>query len=133
MCGRYTWSQKSKLPRLKNFLLPEPPISVSFNRAPGQSHPIITEKNRKPVWSFADWGLNINTSKSKIRFKPINARIESILCHKIFNKPLRFTRCLIPADGYYEWQSLGYEKYPFYHYTIDKAPFLMAGFYTKES
>ena len=130
MCGRYTWSCKNKLPRVKDFQLPTPPSSVSFNRAPGQSHPIITEKNGKPSWSYADWGLNLLIKQSRVKIKPINARIESILEKNIFKKPFENTRCLIPADGYYEWQNLEYEKYPYYHFKSDKSSFLMAGIYT---
>ena len=84
MCGRYTWSYKNKLPRVEDFQLPTPPSSVSFNRAPGQSHPIITEKKGKPAWSYADWGLNLVIKQSRVKIKPINARIESHIGEKHF-------------------------------------------------
>lgn len=130
MCGRYTWSYKHKLPHVEDFKLPTPLKSVSFNRAPGQSHPIITEKKGKPAWSYADWGLNLVIKQSRVKIKPINARIESILEKNIFKKPFENSRCLIPADGYYEWQNLEYEKYPYYHFKSDMSSFLMAGIYT---
>ena len=86
--------------------------SVSFNRAPGQSHPIITEKKGKPAWSYAVRFKLGNRKQSRVKIKPINARIESILEKNIFKKPFaENSRCLIPADGYYEWQNLEYEKY----------------------
>ena len=47
MCGRYAWGQKIPLPHPKNLPLPPPPPSVSYNRAPGQKHPIVIQGEKK--------------------------------------------------------------------------------------
>jgi putative SOS response-associated peptidase YedK len=127
MCGRYTWHQKHKFPYAKNFPLPEPPSSVSYNRAPGQSHPVVLEKNNKVHWAFAEWGLCIGSIQNTSKSKPINARIESVKDKKIFHTALRYNRCLIPADGYFEWQQAEESKYPHYHLKHDESTFFMAG------
>ena len=43
MCGRYSWAQKKVSTQLKKLEVPPPPISVSYNRAPGQEHPVVVK------------------------------------------------------------------------------------------
>ena len=128
MCGRYSWSQKKSFPKSKNFIIP-PDISskASFNRAPGQKHPIILHRDKKIIYESALWGMNLNTKSNASKIKPINARIETIIEKVAFQDAIMKRRCLVPADGYFEWQKNENKKEPYYHYKADNSPFFMAG------
>ncbi len=127
MCGRYSWSQKKALPKPINFILPPSPKNISYNRAPGQVHPVIIEKNRNPAWASAVWGLESANQSSKVKFNPINARIETVNEKAAFQSSIAHRRCLVPADGYFEWQKMEKQRYPHFHFLINKNAFSMAG------
>ena len=128
MCGRYSWSQKKSFPKSKNFIIP-PDISskASFNRAPGKKHPIILHRDKKIIYESALWGMNLNTKSNASKIKPINARIETIIDKAAFQDAIMKRRCLVPADGYFEWQKNENKKEPYYHYKADNSSFFMAG------
>ena len=75
MCGRYAWGQKIPLPHPKNLPLPPPQPSVSYNRAPGQKHPIVIQGEKEAAWVDAEWGIEPEQNLSFNCPKPINARI----------------------------------------------------------
>ena len=133
MCGRYAWGQKKPLPHSKNLLIPPPPPSVSYNRAPGQRHPIVIQCEKEVTWIDAKWGIEPELTMSFNCPKPINARIETILEKPIFKNSVIDRRCLVPADGYFEWQKLGDQKYPHFHFLPDRTPFAMAGIWNASS
>ena len=137
MCGRYSWVQKKALSLSKHLKLAPPPPSVSYNRAPGQSHPIITQSENSLSWSLAKWGFSSKISQATNIPNPINARIETVLEKTIFQNSILNQRCLIPADGYFEWQKIETQKYPHFHYLNTGKDFAMAGIWnsqiTKES
>lgn len=131
MCGRYSWAQKKKLTPPKNLILPSPPSSVSYNRAPGQDHPIIIRSNKKCTWSLAKWGLIPEQKEGNAIPHPINARIETVREKPIFQNSVQQRRCLIPADGYFEWQKLETQKYPHFHFLNKQDTFAMAGIWNE--
>jgi putative SOS response-associated peptidase YedK len=57
MCGRYSWAQKKVSTQFKKLEIPPPPTSVSYNRAPGQEHPVVIKTTKKTDWSMAKWGI----------------------------------------------------------------------------
>lgn len=125
MCGRYTWI-KNSIGQFKK-LVKEPDFSPapSFNRAPSQTHPVISLDNGHVKWAKMTWGYQ-KTGKSK-DFFPINARSETVAEKNIFKESFSKRRCLIPADGWFEWQVIEGTKYPHYLSPKQKEVFAFAG------
>ena len=71
------------------------------------------------------WGLVPSWSTDGKDF--INARAETLEDKPSFSESFRFRRCLIPANGFFEWRRTGKEKRPFYIYSEQKAPLMFAG------
>ena len=76
---------------------------------------------------LAKWGFTSKISQATNIPKPINARIETVLEKTIFQNSILNQRCLIPADGYFEWQKIETQKYPHFHYLNTGKDFAMAG------
>jgi putative SOS response-associated peptidase YedK len=76
----------------------------NYNLGPGQYHPVLT--NEEPdMFNFLRWGLIPYWAKDeKIGYKMINARAETLEEKPAFKGALRNRRCLIPLDGFYEWE-----------------------------
>ena len=86
-----------------------------YNIAPTQPVPVIRQKPTEParVMTQMRWGLIPSWAKSVSGPPMINARSETAATLPAFRDPLKFRRCLIPADGFYEWQRKGTAKQPF--------------------
>src|SRR5215212_4638405 len=108
MCGRYSLTDPS--PLLRRFGLTEfaeTGITPRFNVAPSQLIPIIVETRRGREMRLVRWGLVPPWMKQPMKAPPpINARAESLTERPMFRGALRYQRCLIPADGFYEWRSV---------------------------
>jgi putative SOS response-associated peptidase YedK len=129
MCGRYTW-KKNSLGQFKKLVKePAPNVEPNFNRAPGQSHPVIISHNGYAKWEEMIWG-SPKTNKSA-DFFPINARSETVADKLIFQESFSETRCLIPADGWFEWQVIEGTKYPHYISSEQNEVFAFAGIWKK--
>jgi putative SOS response-associated peptidase YedK len=101
-----------------------------YNIAPTQPIPIIRQNPKKPVreLSLLRWGLIPSWAKeSSGAAKMINARSETAATKPAFRDALKFRRCLIPADGFYEWQKTGKEKQPYCFEVADGELFAFAG------
>ncbi len=98
-----------------------------YNIAPSQ--PIVAISNLKASEpDILNWGLVPQWSKSPANsHAPINARLETIQEKPSFKGPFKNQRCLIPANGYYEWQKRGMDKIPHYFSRQDGDTFLFAG------
>ena len=129
MCGRYSWAQKKALP--SHCSLPTPPQSVSYNRAPGQEHPISIQRENSREWTLAKWGLDPASQPTLNHHSPINARIETVLEKPVFQNSILHSRCLVPADGYFEWQKIETQKYPYFHFLAGPHSFAMAGIWNE--
>lgn len=128
MCGRYTIIAKAEVIEKKfNVEVPES-YSSTYNAAPTQILPVITNKNPSQV-SFFQWGLIPAWSKDKrIGAKLINARAESITKKVSFKKSFTQRRCLVPADGFYEWKRYSKKsKVPYRIQLRSKELFAFAG------
>lgn len=128
MCGRFTLRD----PRRAQF--DRQPIGGLFNVAPryniapSQSVLAITERNGEPKASFYKWGLV--PSWSNLHSEPkgfINARAETLQEKPSFSESFQRRRCLVPADGFYEWKRSGKSKQPYYFQMKDEGPFAFAG------
>ena len=117
MCGRYRLSRRKQI-------LEEHFAAVSgdedwnprYNIAPTQSVPIIRQNPKEPVreLSLVRWGLIPSWAKdSSVAAEMINARSETAGAKPAFRDAMKYRRCLIPADGFYEWQRTGKTKQPY--------------------
>lgn len=120
MCGRYTLHQKAQ-DIAKRYNLAQKPHDIhdNFNVAPGQVMPIVrADEDGKPELDMMKWGLVPHWAKDmKIGYKLINARDDTIFDKPIWRHNILRKRCLIPADGFYEWKrpkSPKEHKIPFY-------------------
>ena len=132
MCGRYTLHQKTAdLAKRYNLATIPDSISKNFNVAPGQVMSVITEsESGKPTIELMKWGLIPVWAKDpRIGYKMINARSETIFEKPAWRSVIKKKRCLIPADGFYEWkkQSDAKVKQPFYIHPKQFELFSFAG------
>jgi putative SOS response-associated peptidase YedK len=128
MCGRYTLAQA--VDRLAEaFDLDEVPSMPSrYNIAPTQPVPVVRSGGQAQRLDLLHWGLVPSWSKDPaIGSRLINARAETLTEKPSFRAAFRRRRCLIPADGFYEWQRLERKKQPYYFCRDDHQPFAFAG------
>lgn len=161
MCGRY--SQTLDVAEvIKRFGIKPPPFSYkpSYNIAPGGQTPVISAAGlREMRWGFipawASGGQNpssmplfssgsilerkyseeTSTKKAPLPEREgfINARAEGIASRPAFRTAFYRTRCIIPADGFYEWHTAAGERIPYRFELRDKGLFGMAGVYEEKS
>lgn len=131
MCGRFTLTLQLE-EWLARFGQPNFPAAYGprYNIAPGQMVPIIAIKQNQRKAALLRWGLVPPWAKdSKIGYKMINARSESVSAKPSFRDAFASKRCLIPADGFYEWIKTEKGKQPFHIRFTDQPIFAMAGLY----
>jgi putative SOS response-associated peptidase YedK len=130
MCGRYNLII-SATELVRFFQVAEGlDFTPRYNIAPTQTAPIIRagmgETGREIL--AARWGLLPRWSKEPAtRFPLINARSETAAEKVSFKGPFRKRRCLVPANGFYEWKKTGKEKVPHLFRRKDQAPLAFAG------
>ena len=134
MCGRFSLHKpESQIREAFNLEHTEPVgLEPRYNIAPSQDVPIIrdTETSREMV--MAQWGLIPNWSKeSKTKYSTINARIESVAEKPTYRTPFKRRRCLIPADGFYEWKVVNGNKVPHHIRMKDGKVFAFAGLWDR--
>ncbi len=133
MCGRYTLVNLAHLTDLFPWITEPPggavPIAPRYNIAPSQ--PILAVPNeRADQFDHFLWGLIPSWAKDpKIGAQMCNARAETVAEKNSFKNAYRRRRCLIAADGFYEWRTNADEKtkQPFYIRHKDAKPFAFAG------
>jgi putative SOS response-associated peptidase YedK len=128
MCGRYSLN-KSKIQLEERFqaeMLPD--FSPRYNIAPTQLVPVITSQSPKG-FSFFYWGITPEFGQNKpVSQKLINARAETVKEKISFKSSFEKRRCLIPADGFFEWKKLGKKTKIPYRFTLkDDELFAFAG------
>ena len=107
MCGRYeVHTPVEELARRFGAALTEEAalLPPRYNVAPSLRIPAVRMRHERRELSALTWGLTPSWSKSLSAAKPINARAETIFDNPMFRLAVRRRRCLIPADGFYEWQ-----------------------------
>jgi putative SOS response-associated peptidase YedK len=133
MCGRFSLTTEEQ--RLNDFFRlagGSEPYVPRYNGAPTQNMAVITASEPHRLQYFR-WGLVPYWSKEVSRSTPvINARAESLDEKPIFRQPFKKRRCLVPADGFYEWVHTG-KKQPFRFQMKDNSPFAMAGIWEQWS
>ena len=135
MCGRYRLTAKERYLRDHFGLDEDPSWPPRWNIAPTQQVAIIRQHPTQPrrIFSHARWGLIPYWAKDPSSgMKTINAMSETAAEKPAFRDALRFRRCLIPADGFYEWKRLrATEKQPYQFQMVDGSPFAFAGLWER--
>jgi putative SOS response-associated peptidase YedK len=142
MCGRFTLRASPSVIAEQFSLFETPSFSARFNIAPTQpvavvrARPAVTPgpspesgegrfSDRELVW--LRWGLVPGWAKDpEIGSRWINARAETVTEKPAFRSAIR-RRCMVVADGFYEWQQAGRTKRPYFIHLHDDRPFAFAG------
>lgn len=131
MCGRFTLTiEAPELQKELGLSLVPADWQPRYNIAPSQSVLVIKDAlKRSAVWMR--WGLIPSWAKSpEIGNRLINARSETLTEKPAFRRPFQTQRCLIPADGFFEWQArpgVSLQRQPYYFYLPNHRPFMFAG------
>ncbi|HKJ45178.1 MAG TPA: SOS response-associated peptidase [Balneolales bacterium] len=135
MCGRYTlFSDKEEIEETFGVSSDENELfKVNYNVAPGTINPVILmpRPDVRDLGGFK-WGLIPSWAEDeRVGYKMINARAETLLEKPSYRKPFQRQRCIIPANGFFEWQTIYKQKTPFYVRTLDQDLLGFAGLYEK--
>ncbi len=135
MCGRYRLSRRKQIvEEYFGAASGEDDWNPRYNIAPSQPVVTIRQDASEPVrkLSMMRWGLVPAWAKDPgIGYKTINARAETVASTASFREPFRSQRCLIPADGFYEWQRNGKTKQPYCFEVSDGELFAFAGLWDR--
>jgi len=105
-------------------------VPTGFNIAPGRDIAIIVKVGGKNELAVCRWGFVPSWGKDlKEGYKMINARAETVAEKPSFQQAFSRHRCLVVADGFYEWKKVGGKKMPVYVHLKNGKPFGMAGLY----
>lgn len=130
MCGRFTLLTPAET-LAEQFHLPDvPSLTPRYNVAPTQPVAAVRQSpgNGERELALLRWGLIPSWAKdADIGARMINARSETVAQKPAFRAAFRQRRCLVLADGFYEWQRLARGKQPFYIRLRDGSPFAFAG------
>jgi putative SOS response-associated peptidase YedK len=138
MCGRYTITRQDGLVEdLEAALDPAVERNVwwkpRFNVAPTQDAPVVTLRDGVRTIEMMRWGL-VPFWAGREGSKPplmINARIESVQTKSMFRDALQRRRCLVPADGFFEWKKSGKTKQPMFIHPTSRPFFAFAGLWAR--
>ena len=114
MCGRFTMHHgiDELVARFKIAEL-QAQLDLSYDIAPSQQVAVVTEKAGSRILDRYKWGLVPHWAEDEsIGYKMINARAETVAVKPSFKSALKQRRCLIPADGFFEWRREGQKKIP---------------------
>ena len=135
MCGRYTETAAfEELARRFGIEVEEADneeLISRYNVSPSQTVPVIVAGQGRRRLLRARWGLRPYWARDG-KLAPINARAETVATSAMFRDALEHARCLVPADGFYEWQAVAGQKRkrPWYLRLRGGGLFAFAGLYT---
>ena len=135
MCGRYRLSRRKQVVE-EHFasVSEEEDWGPRYNIAPTQPIPVIRQNPKEPFreLSLVRWGLIPSWAKdSSVAAKMINARSETAATKPAFRDALKSRRCLIPADGFYEWMRTAKAKQPYCFEVNEGELFAFAGLWDR--
>jgi putative SOS response-associated peptidase YedK len=135
MCGRYRLSRRKRLiEEYFDACSGEEEWAPRYNIAPTQAVPVIRQNPKEPrrELSLVRWGLIPSWVKgSSGAARMTNARSETAATKPAFRDALKFRRCLVPADGFYEWQKTGKAKQPYCFEVNEGELFAFAGIWER--
>ena len=128
MCGRFVITSPPAALRAMFGYAEQPNFPPRHNIAPTQPIPVVMIENGARHFRLMRWGLLPAWVKDPRKFTLlINARAETVQDKPAFKNAIKRRRCLIPADGYYEWHTADGRKRPFFIHRRDGEPFGLAG------
>ena len=128
MCGRFVITSPPAALRQIFGYIEQPNFPPRHNIAPTQPIPVVIVENGIRHFRLMRWGLLPAWVKDPRKFTLlINARAETVKEKPAFKNAIKRRRCLIPADGYYEWQASETRKRPYFIHRRDGAPVGLAG------
>jgi putative SOS response-associated peptidase YedK len=129
MCGRYNLTQAEQVAERFQVDNVQLTLEPRYNVAPSQSMPVVV-RNSPNRLAAMQWGLVPSWSKEpRTSFSTINARAETIATSAVYRGPFKSRRCLVPANGFYEWRKLGQGKQPYCIQLHGGELFAFAGLY----
>ncbi len=131
MCGRYSLTKAEELSSF--FEIDErPEILPRYNIAPTQDALVVRQDRmgRRRLIRMM-WGLVPHWAKQPQPGRHINARSETAAVRPAFRDPFRWRRCLVPADGFYEWKHQNGRKQPYHFRLPDGGLFAFAGLWDR--
>jgi putative SOS response-associated peptidase YedK len=135
MCGRYRLSRRKQvLAEHFGADYADGEWEPRYNVAPTQHVPVVRQDAEEPIRHISPmrWGLiPYWATDAGIGARMINARSETVAVKPAFREPIEKRRCLVPADGFYEWQRSGRGKQPFCFEVGDRDLFAFAGLWDR--
>ncbi len=133
MCGRYMLATPRERLVARFHLQRAAELVPRYNIAPSESVAAIRENvNQERELALLRWGLVPSTTKdTKNAYRMINARAETLSQRPAFRAAFAHRRCLIPADGFYEWQQTNDSKQPYFIRARDENPLAFAGLWER--
>jgi putative SOS response-associated peptidase YedK len=129
MCGRYRLTRADRLAEKFDAEIAEE-LHPRYNIAPTQPVPVVRSSGTRRVIAPMRWGLIPNWAKDA-SIAQINARCETLLEKPAFKESFERRRCLIPADGFYEWKRTANSKQPFHFGMKDDSIFAFAAIWDR--
>jgi len=129
MCGRFVRHTKPSV-YATLFEVDSVPAGPSYNVAPTQPVAAVRMQDDRRECVLLRWGMIPFWARDK-KTSYINARSETVITKPAFRNALNKRRCLVLADGYYEWRTVGKVKQPFYFHVHDEQPFAFAGLWDR--
>lgn len=130
MCGRFLLMVPGGIVARQFDLEEVPSLSPRYNIAPSQEIAAVRldPESQDRQFCILKWGLIPFWAKdARIGYRTINARSETVAKSPAFRAAYRHRRCLIPADGFYEWKELKKGKLPYLVRMANEKPFAFAG------
>jgi putative SOS response-associated peptidase YedK len=133
MCGRYAFFSPAEAVRRTFALDQVPELEPRYNIAPTQDVPAVRSGDEgSRAFALLHWGLVPKWAKERtIGNRMINARAETLAEKPSFREAFRRRRCLVVADGWYEWQVAAGGKQPWFIRMKDAQPFAFAGLWER--
>ena len=133
MCGRFIQATAGAVLAARFQLATAPDLVPRYNVAPGQPiGAICCAGDGRREWVALRWGLvPAWAPEPKTAYRTINARAETAAEKPAYRQAFRRRRCLIPADGFYEWQAAGKGKQPYCIAPADGQPLAFAGLWER--
>ena len=132
MCGRV--SQQRPASELAEIFAAEPladDLGARFNVAPTDEALVVVQREERRAITAYRWGLIPHWADSaKVGSRMFNARAETLTSSPAFRDAFRRKRCLVPVDGFYEWQRIGARRQPFSIARADGRPLVLAGLWS---
>jgi putative SOS response-associated peptidase YedK len=127
MCGRFTLTASGEELADEFGLAEAPEVSPRYNIAPTQPILVVRARTSGRQAEWMKWGIAFPPAKGRRPPLLINARAETVGERPAWKDALWRRRCLIPADGFYEWKAEEGRKQPYYVARPDRRPFAFAG------